>query len=228
MHADETATAAEVPCGGEGCSESYCSVDCRLQASAEGHSQLCQNPAYRELVTDLSLDVAKETKGNASVALSMLVAIEMVVRGMALGVHPLHQEGVAELAGAVTYEPASTFDNTGALTIRLSEAIGAHLYLEDVLTLFALVQTNEFSSAAGSAVFRALSMVNHSCVPNALVDYEATGHAVLKACADIAAGEQVLIDYTAGVAPRLPYARRKELLSQRHFECFCAKCVRRQ
>jgi len=224
----ESSPGVVVPCGGEACAETYCSVECRLQAGSEGHTQLCQDAAFRELVANLTLEVARETRGNASVALSMLVVIQMIVRGMALGEHPLQQEGVADLSGAVTYEPASTFDNTGALTVQISEAIGAHLFLEDVLTLFALVQSNEFNSPAGSAVFRALSMANHSCVPNAVVDFENTGHAVLSAATDIRAGDQVLIDYTAGVAPRLPYARRKELLSQRHFECYCAKCVRRQ
>jgi SET and MYND domain-containing protein len=184
---------------------------------------------HRELTASLTADVATETRGNASVALSMLVALQMAVRAAAVGQHPVQQEGVAELAGAITYEPAQTLDSTGAIAVQVGEMLGQpHFFLEDLLGLFARVQTNEFVSPAGSAVFRCLSMLNHSCLPNATVDFDAEGHAILRTAADIPAGQQLLIDYTAGLGPTLPFARRQQLLAQRHFDCYCARCVRRQ
>jgi hypothetical protein len=218
-----------IPCGGQECAESYCGVECRAQAHGEGHAKLCESAAFRQLSSSLAADVTTEGRGNASVALSMLVAIQMAVRGSALGVHPLLQEGVAELSGAITYEPCQTLDNTGALAVEIGEVLGQpHFFLEDLMTLFAKVQTNEFVSPAGSAVFRVLSMLNHSCVPNTIVDFDANaGHAILRTAAKVARGQQLFIDYTAGQGAALPYARRQQLLSQRHFDCYCARCVRR-
>jgi hypothetical protein len=217
-----------VPCGNNTCAETYCSVDCRAQAHEEGHAHVCSSPAYRELTSSLAADIVSESRGNASVALSMLVAVQMAVRGAATQQHPLAQEGVAELSGAITYEPAQTLDSTGALTVQIADAlVQPHFFLEDLMTLFAKVQTNEFVSPAGTCVFRVLSMLNHSCVPNAAVEYDDEGHAILKTVATVARGQQVLIDYTAGYGAKLSHARRQSLLSQRHFDCFCSRCVRK-
>lgn len=210
------------------CSETYCSAACRDEAAREGHDRVCGVPAYQAFVASLREDLAGPDKANASVALTMLVVLQILQRAQALQDHPLSQNGIEELSGAITYEPSCTLEVTGAVAAQMSQIFPRNdVYLEDLLTLMAKVQTNEFVSPAGSAVYRVVSMINHSCVPNAVVDQGAGGFAVVSAAAPINAGQQLLIDYTANAGAKLDHTARQRLCAQRHFECFCSRCVRR-
>jgi SET and MYND domain-containing protein len=100
-----------------------------------------------------------------------------------------------------------------------------HLGLEEVLLLFAAIQTNEFLLEAGTCLFPVLSLLNHSCVPNCEVVGPRASSKDLVALSDIRPGEQLLIDYNPQLTGSLSYSQRKELFAQRHFECFCGKCI---
>lgn len=63
-------------------------------------------------------------------------------------------------------------------------------------------------------------MVNHSCVPNAFVQFIGR-RAVLRAESAIAAGDEIEISYTDNTAP---LHKRMENLAQYTFECQCPRC----
>ncbi|CBZ51994.1 conserved hypothetical protein [Neospora caninum Liverpool] len=75
----------------------------------------------------------------------------------------------------------------------------------------------------GIGLFRAVSMTNHSCWPNAEVDYPSlTKTAQVTALRDIAQDEQVLLSY---IDETLPLASRQRLLKRHYkFTCACVRC----
>lgn len=80
-------------------------------------------------------------------------------------------------------------------------------------------------------------MANHSCVPNAMVQF-VERKAILRAEKDIQAGDEIEISYTGlysviwmwvefanwGVDYTMPLLTRKDALLQYSFECTCARC----
>lgn len=243
--------------------ETYCSTQCRDAAWAQYHACSCasHNPemaqwadGMRELLqrgssrTGGGEDVDDGDAGvvnagsEARAALSCLTVAKLCAMATVQHVHPLSLPGLASLRGIADYEPATALSEIGALAVALSAALRQpHLYMEEVLSLFALLQTNEFFTPSGIALYVVLSMLNHSCDPNcAVVTRGAVGHAgraggaagtmekCLVALRPIRDGEQLFIDYNAALTTRLPYEQRKALCAQRHFECYCARCIRRE
>ncbi|KND90266.1 Histone-lysine N-methyltransferase SMYD3 [Tolypocladium ophioglossoides CBS 100239] len=92
--------------------------------------------------------------------------------------------------------------------------------------LLCKIQTNAFHrydadlGQVGIFLEPTLAMANHSCVPNALVQFIGRT-AVLRAERPIEAGEEIEISYTDYTYP-LP--KRKEALSPYGFECSCPRC----
>ena len=77
-------------------------------------------------------------------------------------------------------------------------------------------------------LYKDISRVNHSCRPNAIVEWDADlGKGTLRALEDIAAGQEISIDYMAkpGQCLRGRNARRADL--QRHYKFQCDCHVRR-
>ncbi|KFG29045.1 putative histone lysine methyltransferase, SET [Toxoplasma gondii p89] len=75
----------------------------------------------------------------------------------------------------------------------------------------------------GVGLFRAVSMTNHSCWPNAEVDYPfLTNAAQVTALRDIAEKEEILLSY---IDESLPLAERQRLLKSHYkFTCGCQRC----
>ena len=75
----------------------------------------------------------------------------------------------------------------------------------------------------GRALFPTFSLINHSCVRNArhLVSSDERLMEVV-AQADIGAGEEISVRYTAGVLEPLTQ-RQENINSQWHFTCSCAR-----
>lgn len=72
-----------------------------------------------------------------------------------------------------------------------------------------------------------ISRVNHSCRPNAVVEWDATlGQATLFATMPITAGTEVTVDYISNVSTYLQREldRRAELQKSYAFRCECAAC----
>ena len=163
--------------------------------------------------------------------------------------HPLSVPALAILTGKTEYSTEATLIHTGALAVGLSSSLSQpHLYLDDVVSLYALLQTNGFFNAllhpkgimATLHLFPLLSLLNHSCLPNCRLErYNAntvsTGAADfgsgqrLVTIRDVKPGEQLFINYNDElITPSAPYAVRKELLEQRGFACTCDRCLLRK
>ncbi|KAL7698048.1 SET domain/MYND finger containing protein [Lotmaria passim] len=239
--------------------ETYCSEQCREAAWAQYHACSCssRNPelaqwsnGMRELLYRGDTgDEGSEGHGGAGrnsdvlnsgsearAALSCLTVAKICAMATLQQVHPLALPGISCLRGIADYEPATALSEIGALAVALSAALRQpNLYMEEILSLFALLQTNEFFSTSGVALYSALSMLNHSCEPNcALVSLNEHAQRTkpmekhLVALRPIRDGEQLFITYNAGLTTKLRYEDRKALCAQRHFECFCPLCIRHE
>ncbi|KPI86119.1 hypothetical protein ABL78_4811 [Leptomonas seymouri] len=232
--------------------ETYCSEACREAAWAQYHACSCsaRNPelaqwsmGMRELLYRGShedsgaagADVSNSSS-EARSALSCLAVAKICAMATMQQVHPLSLPGITALRGIADYEPATALSEIGALAVALSAALRQpNLYMEEVLSLFALLQTNEFFSTSGVALYSVLSMLNHSCDPNcALVSLNSQTQRTrpmekhLVALRPIRDGEQLFISYNAGLTTKLSYEDRTALCAQRHFQCFCPRCLRRE
>ncbi|KPA83720.1 hypothetical protein ABB37_01968 [Leptomonas pyrrhocoris] len=232
--------------------ETYCSEGCRAAAWSQYHACSCaaqnaelaqwsrgmQELLHRGKVEDgggAAAGVA-DSGSEARAALSCLAVAKICAMATVQQVHPLAMPGISSLRGIADYEPATALSEIGALAVALSAALRQpNLFMEEVLSLFALLQTNEFFSTSGLALYAALSMVNHSCDPNcALVSGSGPAQRAkpmekfLVALRPIREGEQLFIAYNAGLTTKLSYEDRKALCAQRHFECFCPRCLRRE
>ncbi|KAI3424678.1 uncharacterized protein J3R85_010433, partial [Psidium guajava] len=75
----------------------------------------------------------------------------------------------------------------------------------------------------GTGLYPVISLINHSCLPNAVLLFEGRT-AVVRAVQQIVRGSEVLISYieTAGSTT----TRMKSLREQYHFACACARCAK--
>ncbi|KID87988.1 MYND finger family protein [Metarhizium guizhouense ARSEF 977] len=92
--------------------------------------------------------------------------------------------------------------------------------------LLCKIQTNAFHrwdvdlGQVGVFLEPTLAMANHSCVPNAVVQFVGR-KAILRAERPIQAGDEIEISYTDYT---MPLSARREALEQYSFECTCARC----
>ena len=75
----------------------------------------------------------------------------------------------------------------------------------------------------GTALFGALSLVNHSCDPNAIVTMFPRGTVTLSALRPLRDGEELTITYVDRGLPVVE--RRAQLLHGYGFECNCSRCI---
>lgn len=75
------------------------------------------------------------------------------------------------------------------------------------------------------AVFRLICRLNHACAPNGFAAWSsALGRQTVHAVRDIAAGDEVCLQYIGGAGSGGREQRRGRLRTQYHFECGCALC----
>ncbi|KAK1597832.1 MYND finger [Colletotrichum navitas] len=100
--------------------------------------------------------------------------------------------------------------------------------LEAAFQVLCKLQTNAFSRSeeyyetGGVFLDTTLAMINHSCVPNALVQFGGRT-ATLRAASFIQPGSEIEISYIDQTQPK---SRRQRELNLYHFECHCSKCQR--
>lgn len=216
--------------------ETFCSPECRDAAWSQYHACCCSsvNRPFAQWSAMMweGVSASMTTEDTSSVArasLSCLAVAKLCAMGTMRATHPLALEGIRGLRGIAEYEPQTALSEVGALSVTLAEALRQpQLYLEDVLSLFALLQTNEFLQSGGIALYAVLSLLNHSCVPNCCIVKDSEADRRLVALKEIRQGEQLFIDYNSNLTTALNYDQRKALCSQRYFECFCPKCIRRE
>eukprot|EP00796_Vickermania_ingenoplastis_P010860 gene10860-7526_t len=205
--------------------EHYCSEACQEAAWTSSHSCCCSsiNPQYTQWQTavweTLEKDRSSWMDANSSfrAALSCLAVGKLCSLATVRQCHPLSLPGVDALRGVADYDREVALGEVGGLAVTLSTALRQpYLFMEELLSLFALLQTND--------------LLNHSCVPNcvAVGTVRAPTKRQLVAVRDLRGGEQLMIDYNSSLTSRLKYEDRQALCAQRHFTCFCPKCVRRE
>ncbi|ORC85337.1 uncharacterized protein TM35_000361970 [Trypanosoma theileri] len=222
-----------VPCTHCG-KETYCSAACREAAWNEYHSCCCatRNPMYASWEEAMREKLRADNSEETRAALCCLAVAKLCAMATVQQRHPLALQRVCSLRGRADYDASTALSEVGALAVTLAAALHqTHLYMEEILSLFALVQTNEFLLPSGTALYHAYSFLNHSCDPNcALVSGSGSGalNRKLVTLRDVREGEQLFINYNANLTTCVSYEDRRALCQQRHFECFCAKCVRRE
>ncbi|KAH7133634.1 hypothetical protein EDB81DRAFT_845137 [Dactylonectria macrodidyma] len=113
---------------------------------------------------------------------------------------------------------ASAFAGLGTTQENVQKAIG----------LLCKIQTNAFHrydadlGQVGIFLEPTLAMANHSCIPNAMVQFIGR-KAILRAESLIQAGDEIEISYTDYT---YPLSRRAEALSPYNFTCQCLRCSR--
>lgn len=75
----------------------------------------------------------------------------------------------------------------------------------------------------GTGLYPVISIVNHSCVPNAVLHFDGN-RAALRALEDTQEGTEITISYVELAAST--NTRRKALRDQYYFDCNCIRCSR--
>ncbi|KAK4890730.1 hypothetical protein LTR27_010549 [Elasticomyces elasticus] len=93
-------------------------------------------------------------------------------------------------------------------------------------TIYRIFRTNAFQAGGLYTLLLGISRVNHSCHPNAIVQFsDAQQHASLVAKKPIAEGEEISISYKEqDLASMVTYARRTLLEHTNGFWCICSLC----
>ena len=89
------------------------------------------------------------------------------------------------------------------------------------------VAQNHFVHEDGVLLFRRVSMLNHSCRPNASICFLENGEAEVNLARDVAGGEELCICYSSVVLFSSLPERQSELLSRWGFACGCNRCAGR-
>jgi len=81
--------------------------------------------------------------------------------------------------------------------------------------------TSIFPGSIGSGLYPKISMLNHSCLFNASIEFPETNRALVLATKNIEPGEEIFITYV----PEGTLAERAEKLRDYGFNCNCPKCT---
>ncbi|KAM9779556.1 N-lysine methyltransferase SMYD2-B-like isoform 2-T3 [Syngnathus typhle] len=98
---------------------------------------------------------------------------------------------------------------------------------KELLSLFSQVSCNGFTiedeelSQVGTAIYPDVALLNHSCVPNAIVTFKGRD-AEVRAVRDMKAGDEVLISYIDLLYPTDD--RNERLRESYYFTCDCEEC----
>ncbi|KAF8281239.1 putative SET domain containing protein [Trypanosoma cruzi] len=211
--------------------ETYCSVACRDAAWREYHVCACvsRNEMYAFWEGAMRERLLSDKMEESRAALACLAVAKLCVLSTVQQMHPLALPRICSLRGRADYDASTALSEVGALAVTLATALRqTHLYMEELLSLFAIVQTNEFLLPSGMALYHGYSFLNHSCEPNCALLGSGAANRRLVTLRDVREGEQLFINYNASLTTRVSYADRLALCQQRHFECFCPKCVRQE
>ena len=88
------------------------------------------------------------------------------------------------------------------------------------------VAHNHFVYGGHCLLFRRISLLNHSCVPNASIHFsDNKGNASVILARDVAAAEEITLCYSGEVIFAVREVRQAELYSNWNFTCRCARCL---
>lgn len=219
--------------------ERYCSVRCCKAAWDAYHCCTCRvrNESFSEWHEKVKEDLVNgkdfwgDPNSSYRVSLACLAVSKLCAMATVKQCHPLKLEKINFLRGIAHFERSTALHQVGSLAVLLSSVLHQpYLFLEDALSLFAVLQTNEFLVEGNVALYPLLSLLNHSCIPNC-VTVGTSGNLAkrqLLAVTNIREGEQLFIDYNSSLSSLLKYEDRKALCAQRQFTCCCPKCLRKE
>ncbi|KAI9094333.1 hypothetical protein DFS34DRAFT_652019 [Phlyctochytrium arcticum] len=113
------------------------------------------------------------------------------------------------------------------MTILVYGLVGPIVERKEITELFCMFSCNSISICDGElvnigvGVFPTLSLINHSCDPNAAIIVDGDV-ASLRSIKNISSGEQIFQSYIEVAEPR--YVRRTELKDRYYFSCECGAC----
>ncbi|KAG8421595.1 hypothetical protein J3458_003461 [Metarhizium acridum] len=190
----------------------YCNTSCQQAAWTAVHSKECKALQQRKLGSRTGADLPTPVR-----ALLQTLLIKEI------------EDGVAALDGH-TEERRKTKSWPDLEMMALAACAFAGRQGESnvrkAVELLCKIQTNAFHrwdvdlGQVGVFLEPTLAMANHSCVPNAVVQFVGR-KAILRAERPIQAGDEIEISYTDYT---MPLSARREALEQYSFQCTCARC----
>jgi hypothetical protein len=158
-------------------------------------------------------------------AASNLLSVQDRQRLMKLSAHITKELSFLRWSQAIWYKIKRTASSIVGRP-RVFQAAG--LSLKDHVTILSIFRSNAFNlgnrSPMQQAVFRRISRMNHSCVPNSQGNFHETlGSLNVHATRDIQVGEELTLNYLQeeGAARE---SRQSRLLSGYGFTCDCQAC----
>jgi hypothetical protein len=155
---------------------------------------------------------------------SNLLSLQDRQRLMKLSAHITKELSFLRWSQAIWYK----IRRTASSILGRSQGIQPLLSLKDHVTVLSIFRSNAFNLGSRSpiqqAVFRQISRINHSCVPNAQGNFHDTlGSLNVHATRDIQVGEELTLNYLQeeGAARE---SRQSRLLSGYGFTCDCPAC----
>ncbi|KAI1468651.1 uncharacterized protein F4812DRAFT_458178 [Daldinia caldariorum] len=207
----------------------YCSPKCQKADWALAHGR-GECKAFRRVRAP---DPASSSSGKGEDT-SHLVLPTPVRTLVQVLVRPEIQAAMAEVEGHVETVRATDPDVTWA-GMELQARAALHYLnretsqsnLAEAMEILCKLQVNSFNrldpdlGQSGTYLNPALAMVNHSCIPNAFVQFIGRA-AILHAYREIKKGEEIEISYIESTVHR---SQRQEALKTRYrFECACPRC----
>jgi len=122
---------------------------------------------------------------------------------------------------------AEEFLNFVMSTIRkLFRQMGLEIEKSELGFYYGVLELNAFSDSDCFSLYPTISLINHSCVPNSEVVFDAhPAQATLRTLRPVKKGEEIIIDYLCDQSLRL-HERRRKLKEKFYFDCTCQFCMR--
>ncbi|KOS20559.1 Histone-lysine N-methyltransferase ASHR1 [Escovopsis weberi] len=189
----------------------YCDPACQAAAWKAVHSAECR--ALRAGLPDETRRRALPTPVRALIQALVKPRVQDGLRDLVGHVH-LRREGAEWENLQLMATGASAYSGKGTGP----EAVQRACELLSKIEMNAFQRPSNDMGLTGIFLESTLAMVNHSCVPNALVQFSGR-KAFLRAGQLINAGDEIEIAYTD------PLFERKQALSSYKFECRCPRCT---
>eukprot|EP00759_Apiculatamorpha_spiralis_P026286 PhF_6_TR29330/c0_g1_i1/m.43046 len=146
-----------LPKGGEivrgTCTDAYCTEACRNAAKEEYHEKQCSSSSYASFVNSCETSLGPEVS-LACKAVGKICTIANTA-------HPMELPPLRVLNGYVRYDSWTMFDLNFSMELAL--ALKQPLvFLEDVMTIYAVVQYNEITTVDGLRLYQYVPMTMHT------------------------------------------------------------------
>ncbi|OAQ72855.2 MYND finger family protein [Pochonia chlamydosporia 170] len=192
----------------------YCDAACQKAAWTAVHSKECKPLRQRKLGSRTGADLPTPVRALVQTLLKQEI-----------------EDGVSLLDGHVDKRRNNKswpdLEMMGMAACAFAGRDGGEADVRRAVELLCKIQTNAFHrwdvdlGQVGVFLETTLAMANHSCIPNAVVQFVGR-KAILRAETAIQTGDEIEISYTDCT---MPLSTRREALLQYSFECTCDRCI---